>query len=352
VLQSMSETPKWFDRVLVMSFEDMDYQSVEKDSHWAALSATGVLFTKYVANAQSPQANHFCQVAGDPFSVTTENNVNISETSIVDLLTKAGLSWKSYQGDFPGNCFTGDIGRYKRSHNPFISFDHIRADSNLCSNIVPETQFGTDLASGKLPNYSFYSPNLDSSGDNAKHVSDAGLYARQFFDTNSKHIPYGTLIVVTWAQSGVSNNNMIYGFLLGSMITPATTDTTPYSHFSLLKTVEENWNLGNLGRGDSSSTVKIFSLPPYVPSGPEGPPISGFFEENATYIEIGFGIGFVGFVVLLIVAYLSSQTLRDRVKGLFCPPKEPEYIASDSGGEWTSSEENANNSDDAGQVSE
>jgi hypothetical protein len=51
------------------------------------------------------------------------------------------------------------------------------------------------------------------------------------------------------------------------MITPGTTDNTLYSHHSMLRTVEDNWNLGNLGNGDASAT-SLFSSSTSQPTSP------------------------------------------------------------------------------------
>jgi len=76
----------------------------------------------------------------------------------------------------------------------------------------------------------------------------------------------GTLIVITWDEDDMKHDNHIYTALLGSMITPGiilasstliisgSRDSTHYNHFSLLKTVEDNWNLGSLNRGDKEAS--------------------------------------------------------------------------------------------------
>lgn len=46
--------------------------------------------------------------------------------------------------------------------------------------------------------------------------------------------------------------------LLIEDIQPGTTDNTEYTHYSLLKTIENNFNLSNLGRNDS--TANPFNL--------------------------------------------------------------------------------------------
>jgi hypothetical protein len=55
-----------------------------------------------------------------------------------------------------------------------------------------------------------------------------------------------------------TGTNQIYDVLLGGVISSAkagTTDDTAYNHYSLMKTVEANWDLGNLGENDVDATA-------------------------------------------------------------------------------------------------
>lgn len=65
--------------------------------------------------------------------------------------------------------------------------------------------------------------------------------------------PPRTLIVVTYDEDDYNYHNRVYTVLVGSTIPAGSSDTTHYTHYSLLKTVEENWNLGSLGRNDAHS---------------------------------------------------------------------------------------------------
>jgi hypothetical protein len=55
-----------------------------------------------------------------------------------------------------------------------------------------------------------------------------------------------------------SVNNQIFTLALGGSLPEeliGTTDSTYYSHYSSLSTVEANWGLGSLGRGDTSKIM-------------------------------------------------------------------------------------------------
>ena len=55
----------------------------------------------------------------------------------------------------------------------------------------------------------------------------------------------------------------ILGILLGTALpkgAAGTTDNNKYNHYSILKTVEQNWDLGDLGKGDKNA-IAFFPTP-------------------------------------------------------------------------------------------
>ena len=65
-----------------------------------------------------------------------------------------------------------------------------------------------------------------------------------------------TLILLTFDETETYTiNNRIFAVLLGGAIpdgSRGTVDSTYYTHYSSLSTVEANWGLGSLGRGDTN----------------------------------------------------------------------------------------------------
>lgn len=62
-----------------------------------------------------------------------------------------------------------------------------------------------------------------------------------------------TLIALTYDEGSRNLDNRVICILLGGVVPEdmhGTEDDGAYSHYSLLKTVEENWGLGDLGKGD------------------------------------------------------------------------------------------------------
>jgi hypothetical protein len=74
-----------------------------------------------------------------------------------------------------------------------------------------------------------------------------------------------TLILLTFDETETyTTNNHIFALLLGGAIPESargTIDSTYYTHYSSLSSVEANWGLGSLGRGDTNKTLSnVFSF--------------------------------------------------------------------------------------------
>lgn len=111
----------------------------------------------------------------------------------------------------------------------------------------------------------FYSPNEINDGHNTT-VRDASLFLSSFLpslQTSPAFLSTNTLIFITFDETDdyTIRDNLVYTLLLGSndFVIPQslknTTDNTFYTHYSLLSTVESNWDLGNLGRNDANEKL-------------------------------------------------------------------------------------------------
>jgi hypothetical protein len=251
----------WFDRVFIIVFENNAYAPVLADTNFQSFSTGGRLLTNYYAVVHPSQPNYLSMIAGHYFGFADNNarTYNGAPKQLVDLMEAKGISWKTYQENYPGGCFNGDSAPYFRRHNPFISFSSISSNATRCANIVPATQFDADISSGNLPDYMFYTPNVNNDGHDTS-IAFAGNYLVNTILPKLALLPTKTLIVAIFDEDNSAAENKVYGVLRGSMIPAGSSDNTFYSHFSLLATVEQNWNLGNLDKFDKDATP-FFSVP-------------------------------------------------------------------------------------------
>ena len=100
-------------------------------------------------------------ISGSTKGTKEDDESNIDRKNIVDLLEAKGISWKTYQEDYPGNCNKKmDIDKYARKHNPFMSFKNISTNKKRCAKIVNSKQLDKDIASNKVPQFVFYTPDV------------------------------------------------------------------------------------------------------------------------------------------------------------------------------------------------
>ncbi|KAK0519614.1 hypothetical protein OC842_007391 [Tilletia horrida] len=248
-----------FDRVITIFFENEDASTVLADPNFSAYAQQGIYQSNYYATTHPSQPNYIAYISGSTNGCTSDSNININAKSIADLLDAKRISWGAYAEGLPSTpCYTGatsGTSSYARKHEPFISFTNIQNNSTRCANIKQSTQFSTDFNNGNLPQFTLYIPDLKNDG-----TSYAGNWLKGFLNTYLAGIQgSNTLLHLVFDEAETySAPNKIYSALLGGAVPSGNvgaTDSTQYSHYSMLKTVENNWGLGSITTGDSGATA-------------------------------------------------------------------------------------------------
>jgi hypothetical protein len=270
-----------FDRVLIIVLENVDYEVASKDKNLADLAGQGASFTNFHALFHPSYPNYLAMVAGSDFDIhrrgrlLADNQVNLpadaAHHSIADRLIAAGLDFKQYAEELPNQTCPWSFssqhvsdkrGNYVRRHVPFLSFREvqqkwcdrvIRVDSSKSDNF-----FVQDARKG-LVAYSLYTPNMNHDGHDTS-AKVAGEWVKKFLnDTFPEKLRQGTLVVVTFDESGGNADNRIYTLFLGDMVKPANQQDAKaldkrYTHYSLLRTIEDNFGLDPLTANDRNAS--------------------------------------------------------------------------------------------------
>ncbi len=270
-----------FDRVVIIVLENVDYEVAIQNKDFADLAKRGASFTNFHALFHPSYPNYLAMVAGTDFGThnrnryLADNQVNLpddaSHRTIADRLIASGLDFKQYaeelpQGPCPWNVSGQHVaekrGNYVRRHVPFLSFREvqqkwcdrvIRVDSSKSNNF-----FVQDAKKG-LVAYSFYSPNMNHDGHDTG-VAVAGAWVKKFLDeTFTPQLRKGTLVVVTFDESGGNADNRIYTLFLGDMVKDASQQDQAalgkrYDHYSVLRTIEDDFGLEPLTANDRNAT--------------------------------------------------------------------------------------------------
>jgi phosphatidylinositol-3-phosphatase len=265
-----------FKHIIIVVFENKEFGTVINDPKmpfFNQLATSYTLLTQFYAVAHPSLPNYLAMIAGDTFGITFDCIKCLQDAvTLPDLIESHGLTWKTYQEDMPDPCYTDpEAGNYAIKHNPFAYFKSIILDPSRCArSIVPFTQLSVDLASGALPNYVFITPNLcNDAHDCPVNIADdwlKGLMAELQPALESEGNPY--LIVLTFDE-GQGNHSCcglpseaggrIATVLISPQVKAGYEDATPYSHYSLLKTIAEAWHLPYLGHAADADTPLIIA---------------------------------------------------------------------------------------------
>lgn len=273
-----------FDQIVVIVFENKDFLGVVGNPDMPNLNRLAVEYTllnNYYAVAHPSLPNYLAMLGGDTFGI----NVNcedcfINAPNLADLIEQSGRQWKTYQESMPEPCFIGSRGDYVQKHNPFIYFDSIRQDTERCrARVVPFEALAEDLAAGQLPAFSFITPGLCHSGHDCSMAEmDAWLGQTVDMLRYSPALSQNSLIVVTFDEATGDDSSGCCGLptqaggriatlLISPLARRGFEDSIPYSHYSLLKTIAEAWQLPLLGMAADARTEAIVA--PWHPPEPD-----------------------------------------------------------------------------------
>jgi hypothetical protein len=225
---------------------------------------------------------------------------------------------------------------YALKHDPFLLFTDVLSNPQLADNVVPLTQLTTDLNSNNVPQFVWISPNVcndmhgqpTGTGNTCPYTDPNALFqdGDNFIQTwvnaitNSRAWKGNSVIFITWDETAYPPTTTTSAFIApgpDAPIAPAsvftangvpapssgagvfgggnvpliviTTHMTGHDHgdgpnrgpitvntwadhYSILRTIEQSWNLGYLGMASDSSQVQ--SLSRFFPQGP--PHYDGF----------------------------------------------------------------------------
>jgi phosphatidylinositol-3-phosphatase len=309
-----------YQHIVEIMMENTNYSTIIGNSYAPninALASTNGLATDYFGVTHPSEPNYVANVGGSYFGIQDDNQFyctaalattdptcngttvdhTVSAQSIADQLTAAGKTWKGYFQNLPPVPSTGIIktgasangpysykwpsstdALYASKHNPFVNFT---GTQDALANMVPDTQLGVDLATGDLPNFSYVVPDQchDMHGttpcpDANGLISAGDTYVGQLVTEIMRSDVWShgrNAIVITWDEddyadsgqpgTGCCGSNVGGGHVVTIVITNKgdhhVVDSTPYNHYSLLRTFEDAFGLPCLQNAcDTADGVK------------------------------------------------------------------------------------------------
>ena len=281
------------------------------------LAKTYGLASNFYGEVHPSEANYIAMLGGSNFGIHDDDafychagssapfcphaqkpdypNHTIVAKSLLDQLKQKGLTWKGYFENLPSPgskavVFPSGIrALYAVKHNGFMNFKSVQDDPNLAQKVVGLDRLSMDLKSGKVPNYSHIILNLchEMHGllechneDRLIQTGDAqiGKVVDQIMKSSIWSLPDNSAIVITWDEDndpakktgtqgccgfdpqGLSNfgGGHIATIVITNHGARGIVDSTPYNHYSLLRTTEDALGISEYlnEAGDLSKGVK------------------------------------------------------------------------------------------------
>jgi phosphatidylinositol-3-phosphatase len=265
-----------FGHIVIVVEENTNYATVVGNTssmpYLNSLIAHYGLATQYYANSHPSIGNYEMLVTGEV--LTNDDNQTpasfpVSSDNIVRELMAGGKTWKAYAESIPSVGYIGgNSGSYLVRHVPLAYLTDVQDSTTNRQDLVPFSQFATDLAAGKLPNFSFVTPNsCDDAHDCPLATADNWLQANIAPLLTSAPFKDDGLLIIVFDESQNDNTNG-GGRVASVLISPAFSkqgyqSTTLYQHESALRLMLEGLGVKSLPGAAASAPAmwEFFSFP-------------------------------------------------------------------------------------------
>jgi hypothetical protein len=260
-----------FDHIVMILLENKEISTVignPQMRNFNRLAKENTLLTQHYAIMHPSLPNYLALVGGDTFQITQNcEDCFIDARSLADEIEESGRTWKTYQEHMPEPCFIGSTLRYVQKHNPFIYFNAIRLDQARCQrSIVPLTELETDLNNNTLPNFVFITPDLCHSAHDCD-LKTVDEWLTPWVERLQSYPPLAKngLIILTWDEGQGQHTccelseggGRVATILISPNAKKGFQDETQYTHYSILKTILQAWDLPEIGHSADPQTNLI-----------------------------------------------------------------------------------------------
>jgi phosphatidylinositol-3-phosphatase len=254
-----------FAHVLVVVEENHSFNQVIGNSvmpYFNQLASNYGLATQYYADAHNSLLDYFMLTTGATIAQDDNYVGPVTQDNVARALKAAGKTWRCYAESLPSAGYTGgDTGAYVKHHNPFAYFSDVLNDPTQAANIVPFTQFATDVADGSLPDYSFIVPNVNDDAHNCpaglstctdnQMLAAADQWLQANIDPLLKSASFqNSLLIVTFDEGDLSDDTHGGGQVATLIVSPQAKtgyqSPTLYQHESTLRLTMEALGVSDL----------------------------------------------------------------------------------------------------------
>ena len=282
-----AETPSGtipsFGHVFVIVMENKSYSEIigsPEAPYINQVARTYASATHYYAIRHPSLPNYLALASGSTQGLISDcPNCSFDVRNLADQLQEHTKSWKAYMEDLPNPCFDGTSAGpvdsagsplYARKHNPWMYFRDISGNPQRCNHVVPLTQFSSDSQSNQLPDFVWITPNLmHDMHDGTIRDGDSWLasFVPQILDSPAWK-DNGVLFLL-WDEGtdnagccGDASGGRTPALVISAKGKRGFQSEVDYTHYSVLRTIEDSWQLGTLGGAGAPGTRPMADLFP------------------------------------------------------------------------------------------
>lgn len=241
--------------VVVVVMENHAYSQIIGSSsapYINSLKTGGANLSASYAITHPSQPNYMALFSGSTQGITSDSCYTPGFSSAANLaseLTSAGKTWGSYNETLPSQgsttCSSGD---YARKHNPWFGFSNVSTSSAHTF-----AQFPTDY--NQLPQVSFVVPNLCSDMHDCS-VSTGDTWLKNKLGAYATWAKtHNSLLLVTFDEDNSLSGNKITTVLYGQPVTAGSSSSTKYTHYNVLRTIEDMYGTSHAGQAANASDI-------------------------------------------------------------------------------------------------
>jgi phosphatidylinositol-3-phosphatase len=257
-----------FGHVYLIVMENKEYGSIVGNAAAPFLSSlirSYGLARRYDAVAHPSEPNYVALFSGSTNGVADDGVYHLAATNLADQLEAAGRTWRVFAENVPLGCYTGTTasggadgpGTYARKHEPAISFTAIASDPARCARITNLSHFDPAAADFEL-----IIPNLCHDMHDCS-VATGDRFLRDFVPRITGSPAFaGSALFITWDEgtSRAGGGGHVATIVVSPLVAPGTVSDVPYTHASLLRTIEDAWDLGCLAQACQATDLReLFS---------------------------------------------------------------------------------------------
>lgn len=276
-------------RVILIMLENHGYDEVignPEAPYLNQLAGQQALATDYYAETHPSLPNYLALLGGSTFGIEsdcTECRLR-AHANLATQLSAANFTWRAYMEEMPQACSgVSSAGDYVKKHDPFMYFPSIANDPKECAKVVPGDRLSSDLGSGRLPAFSWISPNLCNDGHNCG-IGGADHYLSDVVPGLLDQLGPQGFLAITFDEDGGadrqgerSGGGRIPAILAGPTVRHGARVASPFDHYSLLRTIEAAFGQAPLRKANSAHAMRaaFARFPKLRPGGAGDSPARG-----------------------------------------------------------------------------